>query len=146
MNLHRVTTVLSMLIGLAGIWFGVNFLLDPATAASGFGTASWPEGDAAGYFVVKAARDIATGAIVLALLALGERRPLAWVMLLLAVIPFGDATAVLTHGGDYATALGVHAATGTVMLLVAGLLFATSSRGALRGRSESARTGREARV
>ncbi|CAM5597568.1 DUF4267 domain-containing protein [Streptomyces narbonensis] len=68
------------------------------------------------------------GAIVLTLLALGRRRPLAWVMLLLAIVPFVDAFAVLSHGGSYAAALGIHAATGVGVLVTAGLLFATSSR------------------
>ncbi|MGA5192430.1 DUF4267 domain-containing protein [Streptomyces exfoliatus] len=146
MNLHRATTVLSVLLGLACLWFGLSFLLAPATAAAGFGIPSWPEGDAAGYFAVKAVRDLANGAIVLTLLALGRRRTLAWVMLLFVIVPFGDAIAVLGHGGGYAAALGIHAATGVVVLLAAGLLFATSSRDALPGRSELARTGREARV
>ncbi|MFE7547385.1 DUF4267 domain-containing protein [Streptomyces gardneri] len=126
MNLHRVTNVLSVLLGLACLWFGTNFLLAPETAAAGFGIPSWPEGDAAGYFAVKAGRDLANGAIVLTLLALGRRRPLAWVMLLLAIVPFVDALAVLGHGGSYAAALGIHAATGAGVLLTAGLLFATS--------------------
>lgn len=126
MNLHRVANVLSVLLGLACLWFGINFLFLPEAAAAGFGIPSWPEGDAAGYFTVKAGRDFANGAIVLTLLALGKRRPLAWVMLLLAIVPFMDAFAVLGHGGPYAAALGIHAATGVVVLLAAGLLFATS--------------------
>ncbi|MFF5936878.1 DUF4267 domain-containing protein [Streptomyces sp. NPDC012508] len=128
MNLHRVTTALSVALGLACLWFGVNFLLAPEAAASGFGIPSWPQGEAAGYFAIKAVRDLANGAVVLTLLALGKRRPLAWVMLLLAIVPFGDAVAVLAHGGGYAAALGIHAATGLVVLLTAGLLFATSAR------------------
>ncbi|MDT9692698.1 DUF4267 domain-containing protein [Streptomyces sp. P9(2023)] len=128
MNLYRVTTALSVVLGLACLWFGINFLFAPEWAASGFGIPSWPEGDAAGYFAVKAVRDLANGAIVLTLLALGKRRALAWVMLLLAIVPFGDAGAVLAHGGGYAAALGIHAATGAFVLLTAGLLFATSAQ------------------
>ncbi|MFD3663348.1 DUF4267 domain-containing protein [Streptomyces sp. NPDC058659] len=130
MKTYRLATVLSVLLGLACLWFGTNFLLAPEMAAAGFGIPSWPEGDAAGYFSVKAVRDLANGAIVLTLLALGKRRPLAWVMLLLAIVPFGDALAVLAHGGGYAAALGIHAATGVVVLLAAGLLFVTSRDGA----------------
>ncbi|WP_329621002.1 DUF4267 domain-containing protein [Streptomyces sp. NBC_01255] len=130
MKAHRLATVLSVLLGLACLWFGINFLFAPEWAATGFGIPAWPQGDAAGYFTVKAGRDLANGAIVLTLLALGKRRPLAWVMLLLAIVPFGDCLAVLTHGGGYAAALGIHAATGAVVLLAAGLLFATSRDGA----------------
>ncbi|MER6096833.1 DUF4267 domain-containing protein [Streptomyces sp. NPDC001728] len=128
MRTHRLATALSVLLGLACLWFAFDFFLIPETAAAGFGIPAWPQGDAAGYFTVKAGRDLANGAIVLTLLALGMRRPLAWVMLLLAIVPFVDALAVLGHGGSYAAALGIHAATGAVVLLAAGLLFATSSR------------------
>ncbi|WP_207954602.1 DUF4267 domain-containing protein [Saccharopolyspora elongata] len=38
-----------------------------------------------------------------------------------AIIPFGDTIAVLTHGGTPATAFGIHAATG-VVVVVAGIL------------------------
>ncbi|WP_405857902.1 DUF4267 domain-containing protein [Streptomyces sp. NBC_00090] len=142
MKQYRAATVLSVLLGLACLWFGINFLFAPETAAAGFGIPSWPEGDAAGYFALKAVRDLANGAIVLTLLALGKRRPLAWVMLLLAIVPFGDALAVLAHGGGYAEALGIHAATGVVVLLTAGLLFATSRDGA--GTNSAAREGNRA--
>ncbi|MFI8520541.1 DUF4267 domain-containing protein [Streptomyces sp. NPDC085481] len=134
---HRAATVLSVLGGLACLWFGVNFLFAPEAAASGFGIPSWPEGQAAGYFAVKAARDLANGAVILTLLALGRRRSLAWVMLLLAIVPFGDAAAVLAHGGTYAAALGIHAATGALVLLTAGLLFATSARESVRALDRS---------
>ncbi|MFI8826535.1 DUF4267 domain-containing protein [Streptomyces sp. NPDC053431] len=123
---HRAATVLSVLLGLACLWFGFDFTVLPETAAAGFGIPSWPDGQAAGYFGVKAARDFANGAVILTLLALGRRRSLAWVMLLLAIVPFGDALAVLGHGGSYAAALGIHAATGVVVVLTAALLFVTS--------------------
>ncbi|MEU2242128.1 MULTISPECIES: DUF4267 domain-containing protein [Streptomyces] len=145
MNMHRVTNVLAVLLGLACLWFGFNFTFTPEAAAAGFGIPSWPEGDAAGYFGVKAARDFANGAIVLTLLALGKRRPLAWVMLLMAIVPFGDCLAVLSHGGGYAAALGIHAATGVVVLLTAGLLFATSRDEAGTGNT-AAREGNRTRV
>ncbi|MEV4424401.1 DUF4267 domain-containing protein [Streptomyces sp. R-07] len=127
MKTHRLATVLTALLGLFCLSFGTRFLLDPETAASGFGLPSWPEGDAAGYFTVKAGRDLANGAVVLTLLALGRRRSLAWVMLCLAIAPFVDALTVIAHGGPYAVALGVHAATCAAVLLAAGLLFASSS-------------------
>ncbi|MER7538012.1 DUF4267 domain-containing protein [Streptomyces sp. NPDC097704] len=125
--MRRLATVLSLLIGLFCLSFGSQFLLDPETAAAGYGIPAWPRGDAAGYFWLKAFRDLADGVVVLALLALGHRRALAWVLLLFAIAPFGDATTVIAYGGPYATALGVHAATGVTLLVTAGLLFAGSS-------------------
>ncbi|WP_220378587.1 DUF4267 domain-containing protein [Streptomyces nymphaeiformis] len=131
--MRRLATVLSVLIGLFCLSFGSQFLLDPETAAAGYGIPAWPQGDAAGYFWLKAFRDLADGVVVLALLALGHRRALAWVLLLFAIAPFGDATTVITYGGPYATALGVHAATGVTLLVTAGLLFASSSGGGKNG-------------
>lgn len=142
--MSRITTVLVTLVGLAGVWFGVNYLLDPYGAASGFGISPWPTGGAAGYYMVKAGRDIASGAVILFLLARGQRGALAWVMLIDAIIPLGDMTAVLTHDGPAATAFGVHGATAASMALVAALLFregrATASDRAPRGRVEPLRT------
>ncbi|MCX2181663.1 DUF4267 domain-containing protein [Streptomyces sp. SKN60] len=123
---HRAATVLAALGGLACLWFGIDFLFAPESAAAGFGIPAWPEGQAAGYFGVKAARDLANGAVILGLLALGRRRSLAWVMLLMTIAPVGDCLSVLSHGGSYAAALGIHAATAAAVLVTAGLLFATS--------------------
>ncbi|MFI6677957.1 DUF4267 domain-containing protein [Kribbella sp. NPDC050470] len=121
--MRRFTTVLTILLGLFPISFGVRFLLlDPQGAAAGFGTESWPTGAAAGYLAVKGIRDIAFGLIILALLALGERRATGVVLAVAAIIPFVDMVVVLTHGGTVATALGVHALTGVVVLVNAYLL------------------------
>jgi hypothetical protein len=118
----RTTSVLVLLIAWASCYFGLAFLLSPHWAASGFGIDPWPRGDAAGYFVVKAMRDIAAGIVILTLLARGHRGVLAWVLLIDTVIPLGDMSAVLTHGGSPATALGIHGATAAFMLVVAALL------------------------
>ncbi len=122
MSLHRITTILTALTGAAVVFIGLRFLLDPQGAASGFGIAPWPRGNAAGYFVVKGVRDGACGAIVLILLALRQRRALGWVLLTDAIIPIGDAISVLTHGGPPATAYGVHGATAALVVVLA-LLF-----------------------
>lgn len=132
MKPYRAASVLTVLLGLACLWFGVAFLFLPESSAAGFGIPAWPSGEAAGYFTVKAVRDLANGAILLTLLALGRRRTLGAVLLLMAVVPFGDAAAVLGHGGGYAAALGIHAATGVVVLLTAGLLLVTSTPKAAR--------------
>ncbi|MFC9397771.1 DUF4267 domain-containing protein [Streptomyces sp. NPDC057027] len=136
MTTHRLATVLSVLLGLACLWFAYGGLFTPEAFASGFGIPSLPQGDAVGFLTVKAGRDLANGAIVLTLLALGRRRSLAWVTLLFAMSPCVDAFAVLTHGGTYAAALGIHASTCAGMLLTAGLLFASSSEsGTVRSNS-----------
>ncbi|MET8434910.1 hypothetical protein ABZV61_19340 [Streptomyces sp900116325] len=43
-------------------------------------------------------------------------------MLIDAIVPFGDAFAVLTHGGSLTTALGVHVSAASLVLLTAVML------------------------
>ncbi|TCM48026.1 DUF4267 domain-containing protein [Kribbella sp. VKM Ac-2568] len=122
MNKRRLTTVFTVIIGLAPISFGLRFLLDPHGAASGFGIDPWPTGNEAGYFIVKAVRDIVCGLNILVLLALGQRRATGVVMGLAAIIPVVDMVAVLTHGGSVATALGIHGLTAVVVAIAAVVL------------------------
>ncbi|MEV0084289.1 DUF4267 domain-containing protein [Saccharopolyspora sp. NPDC050642] len=121
MTLQRFNTGLMIALGLFVVSFGTRFLIDPTGAAEGFGIPNWPQGDAAGYFIIKGVRDLACALIIFILLALRQRRVLGWVALADAIIPFGDMIAVLTHGGTPAAAFGIHAATG-VVVVVAGIL------------------------
>jgi hypothetical protein len=120
--MRRFTTVLTVLLGLFPISFGLRFLFDGQGAATGFGIDPWPTGTAAGYFAVKGIRDIFCALSILVLLTLGQRRATGVVMALAAIIPFVDMTVVLTHGGTVATALGVHGLTGVVVIVNAYLL------------------------
>ncbi len=120
--MRRFTTVLTVLLGLFPISFGLQFLLDGQGAAAGFGIDPWPTGTAAGYFAVKGIRDVVLGLIILALLALGQRRATGVVLAIASLIPIVDMVIVLTHGGSVATALGVHGLTAVVVLVNACLL------------------------
>jgi hypothetical protein len=122
MSKRRLTTVFTVVLGLAPISFGLRFLLDPHGAASGFGIDPWPTGNEAGYFIVKAVRDIVCGLNILVLLALGQRRATGVVMGLAAIIPVVDMVAVLTHGGSVATALGIHGLTAVIVAFAAVVL------------------------
>lgn len=137
MVLRRCNTALCVLVVLAGLGFGLNFLLNGQGAAAGFGIDPWPRGDAAGYFVVKGVRDIAYGLTALVLLLLGQRRALGWVVLAHVIIPVGDCLAVLTHGGSAAQALGVHGAAAVVVTVV-GLLLLRESAPAPRAETPAA--------
>ncbi|MEV5538880.1 DUF4267 domain-containing protein [Saccharopolyspora shandongensis] len=121
MTLRRFNTGLMIALALFVVSFGTRFLIDPNGAAEGFGIPNWPQGDAAGYFIIKGVRDLVCALIIFILLALRQRRALGWIALADAIIAFGDAIAVLTHGGTPAAAFGIHAATG-VVVVVAGIL------------------------
>ena len=120
--MRRFTTVLTILLGLFRLSFGLRFLLDPHGAAAGFGIDPWPTGAAAGYFAVKGIRDIVIGLNLLALFALGQRRATGVLMAIAAMIPIADMIIVLTHGGTVATALGIHGLTAVIVLFDAWLL------------------------
>jgi hypothetical protein len=120
--MRRFTTVLTVLLGVFPLTFGLRFLLDPHGAAAGFGIDPWPTGAAAGYFAVKGIRDIVIGLNLLALFALGQRRATGVLMAIAALIPIADMIIVLTHGGTVATALGVHGLTAVIVLFDAWLL------------------------
>ncbi|MFI0977384.1 DUF4267 domain-containing protein [Streptomyces sp. NPDC021093] len=119
---RRLTTALAVLSAAAVLLFGLNFLLNPGGAPQGFGIAPWPQGNADGYFAVKGVRDVAVASTVFLLLALGQRRALGWVLLVDAVVPLGDALTVITHGGTFGTALGVHMSAAALVVLCAVLL------------------------
>lgn len=120
--MRRFVTVLTVLLGLFPISFGLRFLFDGHGAAAGFGIDPWPTGTAAGYFAVKGIRDTVLGLNILVLFALGQRRATGIVMALATLIPVTDMIVVLTHGGSVATALGVHGLTAVVVLVDAWLL------------------------
>ncbi|WP_063737071.1 DUF4267 domain-containing protein [Streptomyces sp. RTd22] len=136
MTRRHIATSLAVLTGVAVLFFGLNFLLNPGGAPDGFGIRPWPEGNADGYFVVKGVRDLAVASTVFLLLALRQRRTLGWVLLIDAIIPLGDAMAVATHGGTVATALSVHVSAAAVVVLAAGLLL---TEGRVEARQEAVR-------
>ncbi|WP_405061293.1 DUF4267 domain-containing protein [Kribbella sp. NBC_01505] len=135
--MRRFTTVLTILLGLFPLTFGTRFLFDGTGAAAGFGITA----AAGGFFPVKGIRDIALGLVVLALFALGQRRPTGIILAVIAIVPITDAIVVATHGGSLATALLIHALTAAVMLFDATLLLrephATPETAALRGSAVS---------
>ncbi|TDD59131.1 DUF4267 domain-containing protein [Kribbella antibiotica] len=116
--MRRFTNILTIVLGLFPLTFGPRFLFDGVAAATGFGIPA----AATAYFPVKGIRDIALALVILALFALGHRRPTGLVLAITAIVPITDAIVVATHGGTLATALGVHALTAAVILFDAALL------------------------
>jgi hypothetical protein len=56
--------------------------------------------------------------IVLTMMLVADRRMVGTVLLVFAIIPFGDMSIVLGSGGSNSTAFSVHGVTCAVMLLV----------------------------
>ena len=124
--LNDLGTTLAGLLALGIVLMGSRYLLDPKPAAAGFGIPG-ALGDTApdrAWLAVKAARDIAIGIAIAALLIDGARQPLAYLMIATSLIPIADGTIVLRAGGPRAIAYGVHWTTAALMLTVAVLLVA----------------------
>ncbi|MBG0831927.1 DUF4267 domain-containing protein [Planomonospora sp. ID67723] len=121
MSLKNVNTVLATAVVLFTLYLGTSFILIPATQAPGFGLPTWPSGDGGGFLNVKGSREIAMGLAMGVLLVTGHRRALGWVLLMVAVAPFGDMAIVLAHHGSTAAAFGVHGLT-SALIAVTGLL------------------------
>ena len=70
---------------------------------------------------VKGVRDIVSGVLVIVAI-ITARADLWWLMLVLSLIPLGDALVVLTNGGRKRAAFGIHGATAAAMIIAALLL------------------------
>jgi len=122
--LSDLGSALAGLLALATILMGSRYLLDPTPAAAGFGIPGAPRDTAPdhAWLAVKAARDIAIGIAIAALLINGAHTQLGYLMLATSTIPIADGTIVLRAGGPKATAYGVHWTTAALMLTTAALL------------------------
>jgi hypothetical protein len=118
MSLKNVNTVLAIAVVLFTLYLGLSFVLPLGTTFPGL--PNWPSDDS-GFPIVKGSREIAMGLAMGALLATGHRRALGWVLLMVAVAPFGDMVNVLAHHGSMAAAFGIHGLT-SALIAVNGLL------------------------
>lgn len=85
---------LGLLIGLGMIFIGLRFLLAPRAGAEGFGIFLPPTDTQYAFHYAKGIRDVFSGLLLMAFAGLGYDRPLAWVMLLGALIPSVDLAVV----------------------------------------------------
>lgn len=119
-----MTTMGVIMIGIAGlaiIAIGARFLIAPAAGANGFGLKA-DERDP--YLLAKGVRDIVSGLVVLALIAIGQRQALAIATIVIALIPMADCVIVRTRGGAASIAFDIHLATAVYLLAAAALVLA----------------------
>jgi hypothetical protein len=110
----------TLLIPAAIIGLGINFILNPVGASTGFGI---PIHDPAAFpfMWVKGIRDIFSGLVVLTFLFKGDRRTTAILFALAIFIPVGDGFVILRHLG-FAPPIFIHWGTALYMLIVAAFL------------------------
>jgi Domain of unknown function (DUF4267) len=125
MSLKKLNTVLAAVVVLFTLYLGLSFVLPLGTTFPGL--ANWPS-DGSGFSVVKGSREIAMGLAMGILLVTGHRRPLGWVLLMMAVAPFGDMINVLAHHGPMAAAFGIHGLTSALMAVTGLLILRETSK------------------
>jgi hypothetical protein len=122
MKTGSLSGLLVVLVGLGIIFIGVREFFYPATAARQFGVPMLDpcDGD---FLAIKAARDVASGIVVLTFFALRNRRFMAYAFGVLTLIPIFDGLIVLRHAGwTFAPSLLIHWGTAVVMLATVALL------------------------
>jgi hypothetical protein len=113
---------LAVLVSVGIIVIGCFYIASPERILGGFGLKPpAADADTRAWLRLKGSRDIASGLTVLTLMLTTDGRTVGIVLLVLAIIPFGDMSNVLGSGGRKVTAFSVHGVTCAVMLF-AGLL------------------------
>lgn len=110
----------TLLIPVAIIGIGINFILNPVGASAGYGI---PMHDPAAFpfMWIKGIRDIFSGLVILAFLLTKDRRTTAILYTLAIFIPVGDGFVILQHLG-FAPPIFIHWGTALYMLAVATFL------------------------
>jgi hypothetical protein len=117
-----LSAVLTVIVALGITFIGVREFFYPGVAAAGFGVPllDGRDGDLLG---IKGARDVTSGILVLAFLARGQRRILAYAMGILTLIPILDGLIVLKHAGwIFIPFILIHWGTAVFMLAIVELL------------------------
>ena len=119
---NAVPLSLAVLVSVAIIGIGCFYVASPQRILGSFGLRPpAPDADTRAWLRLKGIRDVASGLAMLTLMLTTDNRAVGIVLLVFAIIPFGDMSNILLSGGRKATAFSVHGVTCAVMLF-AGLL------------------------
>ena len=113
---------LAVLVSLGIIGIGLLYIAAPKRILGGFGLKPPAfDSDTLAWLRLKGIRDVTSGVGVLTLMLATDHRTVGIMLLVFAIIPFGDMSNVLASGGRKVTAFCVHGLTCAVMIF-AGLL------------------------
>ena len=119
---NAIPLTLVALIAVGIIVIGCFYLASPERVLGSFGLKPpASDADTLAWLRLKGVRDVASGLAVLTMMLTTDSRTVGIVLLVFAIIPFGDMSNILVSGGRKATAFSVHGVTCAVMLF-AGLL------------------------
>ena len=120
---NAIPLTLAAVIAAGIIVIGCFYLASPQRVSGSFGLKPpAPDTDTRAWLRLKGIRDIASGLVVLAMMLAADSRSVGIVLLVFAIIPFGDMSNILVSGGRKATAFSIHGVTCAVMLVVGLLL------------------------
>jgi hypothetical protein len=119
---NAIALSLAVLVSVGIIVIGCFYLASPQRIMGSFGLKPpASDADTLAWLRLKGIRDVAAGLAILTLMLTTDSRTVGTVLLVFAIIPFGDMSNILVSGGRKATAFSVHGVTCAVMLF-AGLL------------------------
>jgi len=117
-----IACALTLVVALGIIFIGIRECFQPSVAARQFGVPLESPADR-DFLAIKASRDIASGAVGLTLLAIGDYRAVAYAMLVLTLIPILDGIVVFRHADwIFKPAILIHWGTAAIMFVIVGLL------------------------
>ena len=119
---NAIPLILATLIAVGIMVIGCFYLAFPERVLGSFGLKPpASDADTRAWLRLKGIRDVASGLAILTLMLTTDSRTVGILLLVFAVIPFGDMSNILMSGGRKATAFSVHGVTCAVILF-AGLL------------------------
>src|ERR1700688_459052 len=110
----------TLVIPVAIIGLGINFILNPVGASTGYGIPIHDPADFP-FMWIKGIRDIFSGLVILPFLLRGDRRTTATLFAIAIFVPFCDGLVILRHLG-FAPPIYIHWGTALYMIIVAAFL------------------------
>jgi hypothetical protein len=121
--LNAIPLILAALLAVGIMVIGCFYLVAPERISGTFGLKPpASDADTRAWLRPKGIRDVVSGLVVLATMLTADTRMAGIVLLVEAVIPFGDMSIILGSGGSKLRALSIHGVTCAVMLVVGLLL------------------------
>src|SRR3974377_1264356 len=106
---NPIPLILAALVATGIIAIGCFYIASPERVTGSFGLKPpAADSDTRAWLRLKGIRDIASGLAVLTLMLAADRRSVGIVMIVFAIIPFGDMSNIVVSGGRRATAFSVH--------------------------------------
>ena len=118
--MHWFALGTALLVALAIIAIGTQYIVSPLTATRSFGLPLPENGtNIASWLRLKGVRDIVSGLTVLAFMMWGAPSGVGLILLVEAIIPVGDMLVILAAKGSTKSAFGMHVLTAVIMVLAA---------------------------